>query len=213
MTFTETAIAGAYLLEMDKREDPRGFFSRAFCRDTFAERGLHPEWAQGNIGFSCRRGTLRGLHYQIEPHREVKMVRCVVGAIFDVVLDLRPVSATFGRWLGFQLEAGDGRLLYVPEGCAHGYLTLMDNTEVNYWVSRPYAPECERGVRWNDPAFAIEWPDVGALIVSEKDRGWPDYHPRQGAAADQSDRSDPTDLSDPKRPKSGVALPTGEQSR
>jgi dTDP-4-dehydrorhamnose 3,5-epimerase len=176
MIFVGMAIAGAYLLEMDRREDPRGFFARAFCRDTFARQGLSPEWAQANIGFSCRRGTLRGLHYQIEPRREVKMVRCVAGAIFDVLVDLRPASASFGQWLGVQLEAGDGRLLYVPEGCAHGYLTLADDTEVNYWVSQPYAPECERGVRWDDPSFAIDWPEVGPLIVSEKDRSWPDFN-------------------------------------
>jgi dTDP-4-dehydrorhamnose 3,5-epimerase len=141
----------------------------------FAARGLTADFVQCNESFSARKGTLRGLHYQAAPHGEVKLVRCVRGAIFDVLVDLRPDSSTYTRWFGAELTAANRRLLYIPEGCAHGYLTLEDQSEVEYPVSCAYHPDAERGIRWNDPRFAIAWPDVEPLTLSPKDRQWPDY--------------------------------------
>jgi dTDP-4-dehydrorhamnose 3,5-epimerase len=173
--FRETDVDGAVLIELERYEDERGFFARAWSRDEFAGRGLETSFVQANVGHSRRRGTLRGLHYQLAPHAEVKLVRCIRGAVFDVVVDLRPESPTHGRWHGVELSASNGRALYVPAGCAHGYLALVDASETFYEVTAAYTPHAERGIRWNDPGFAIRWPDVGALVVSEKDRGWPDY--------------------------------------
>ena len=175
MTFTPTAVEGAWLVDLDKRVDERGFFARAWCRDEFARQGLTPHLAQSNVAFTSAAATLRGLHYQVTPHQEAKLVRCTAGAIFDVLVDLRPDSPTFKRWLGVELTADNRRMLYVPEGCAHGYLTLRDNSETFYQVSAPYAQAAERGVRWNDPAFAIEWP-MTPRIISAKDRELPDFH-------------------------------------
>jgi dTDP-4-dehydrorhamnose 3,5-epimerase len=137
--------------------------------------------AQCNISFNERRGTLRGLHYQVPPHAEVKVIRCTSGAVFDVIVDLREGSETYTRWIGVELSAENRRMLYVPEGFAHGYLTLADETETFYQVSMPYAPDAERGARWDDPAFGIEWPQAGELVISEKDRRWPDFHPAAGS--------------------------------
>ena len=163
------------LVELERHEDERGSLARAWSRDEFAERGLETAFVQANIAHSRRRGTLRGLHYQLPPNEEVKLVRCVRGAIYDVVVDLRPDSPSYRGWHGEELTAESGRALYVPAGCAHGYLTLVDATETFYEVTAAYSPRDERGVRWDDPAFAIRWPDVDALLISEKDRGWPDY--------------------------------------
>ena len=177
MRFTETSVPGAYLIDPEPRGDERGFFSRLWCRDEFATHGLTADFVQCNDSFSARRGTLRGLHYQAAPFGEVKLVRCVRGSVFDVLVDLRADSPTYTRWFGVELTAENHRMLYVPEGCAHGYLTLEDRSEVEYPVSRAYRPEAERGVRWNDPQFGIEWPLGEPLTLSPKDRQWPDYQP------------------------------------
>jgi len=175
MRFTETAVQGAYLIDPEPRGDERGFFARMWCRDEFAARGLTADFVQCNDSFSVRRGTLRGLHYQAAPYGEVKLVRCVRGSVFDVLVDLRADSPTYTRWFGVELSAENHRMLYVPEGCAHGYLTLEDQSEVEYPVSRAYKAEAERGIRWNDPRFAIAWPLGEPLTLSPKDRQWPDY--------------------------------------
>lgn len=183
MIFTETELPGAFLVDLERREDDRGFFARAWCEDEFRDHGLSTRVAQCNVSFNHKRGTLRGMHYQEPPHGEVKLVRCTSGAIFDVIIDLRPDSPTYTRWIGVELTGANGQMLYVPEGFAHGYQTLADDTETFYQVSEFYAPRAERGVRWNDAAFAIEWP-LEVTIVSEKDAGWPDH--RTAAAVSRS---------------------------
>jgi dTDP-4-dehydrorhamnose 3,5-epimerase len=174
MRFTETRVSGAFIVEPEAKSDERGFFTRLWCRDEFARRGLNGEFVQCNGSFSHRIGTLRGLHYQSAPYEEVKLIQCVRGAIFDVLVDLRPTSKSYLRWFGMELNADNRSLLYVPAGCAHGYMTLQDDTEVVYPVSAPYQASAERGVRWNDPLFAIEWP-IAPTTVSPKDQSWPDY--------------------------------------
>lgn len=183
MIFTETELRGAVIVDLDRREDERGFFARAWCRREFEEQGLSAEVVQCNLSFNHRKGTLRGMHYQVEPYGEVKLIRCTRGAIYDVIVDLRPESPTYKRWTGVELTGENGRMLYVPEGFAHGYQTLADGTETFYQVSESYTPEAERGLRWDDPAFAIEWPEAEPRIISEKDRSWPDYDERAVAAA------------------------------
>ena len=177
MRFTETGVHGAYVIDVEPIGDDRGFFARMWCDDEFAARGLTSSFVQCNDSFSARRGTLRGLHYQAAPFEEVKLIRCVRGAIYDVVLDLRRDSPTYRRWAGTRLTADNRSMVYVPGGCAHGYLTLEDATEVVYPVSQLYRPGAERGVRWNDPRFAIDWPITESLTMSAKDRQWPDYQP------------------------------------
>ena len=180
MRFTETELPGAFVVELERREDERGFFARAWCEREFAEHGLDTRVSQCNVSFNERRATLRGLHYQVAPHAEVKLIRCTRGAVYDVIVDLRPESATYTRWIGVELNEENSRLLYVPEGFAHGYLTLADRTETFYQVSVPYARDAERGARWDDPAFGIEWPQTEGLVMSEKDRSWPDFEPERG---------------------------------
>ncbi len=175
MIFTETQLNPAFLVDLERREDERGFFARAWCEKEFGEHGLSTRVVQCNLSFNPRAGTLRGMHYQRAPYEEAKLVRCTRGAIYDVIVDLRPDSPTWKRWLGVELTAENRRMLYVPEGFAHGYQTLADETEVFYQVSEFYTPEAEGGVRWDDPAFAIQWPDVDERIMSEKDKTWPDY--------------------------------------
>jgi dTDP-4-dehydrorhamnose 3,5-epimerase len=165
--FEETRLAGAYIVEPQLRADDRGFFARAWCEHEFSEHNLVSHMVQGNISGSSKRGTLRGLHYQTAPHEEAKLVRCTRGAIYDVIVDLRPGSASHAQWLGVELTADNRRMLYVPEGFAHGYQTLADGTEVAYQVSAFYTPDVERGVRWNDSAFGIEWPITDDVILSE----------------------------------------------
>jgi dTDP-4-dehydrorhamnose 3,5-epimerase len=172
--FTETILTGVFIVEPERREDVRGFFARTWCEREFAARGLNTRIAQCGVSFNTRKGTLRGLHYQTPPYREAKLVRCTRGAIHDVVLDLRPESATFRRHLGLLLSAENRRMLYVPEGCAHGFQTLEDDTEVFYQISECYVPEHARGVRWNDPAFGIEWPP-GERTILDRDRDYPDF--------------------------------------
>lgn len=174
MIFEETRIAGVWLVKLDRFEDARGFFARSWDRDVFAERGLNPELAQCSISHNPKRRTLRGMHYQAAPHQEAKLVRCTSGAIFDVALDLRQRSATFGASFGTTISAENWIALYVPEGCAHGFLTLADSTEVLYQISVPYHPDAARGVRWDDPAFGISWPDR-VSVISERDRTYPDF--------------------------------------
>jgi dTDP-4-dehydrorhamnose 3,5-epimerase len=175
MRFTEGAVAGSFVIDMDPKGDDRGFFARAWCRDELQARGLVGSFVQCNDSFSAQRGTLRGLHCQRSPYDEVKLIRCIRGAVFDVLVDLRRDSPTFLRWFGTELTGENRRMLYVPAGCAHGYLTLEDATEVMYPVSHVYIPAAEIGVRWNDARFGIKWPDAGALTISPKDSQWPDY--------------------------------------
>jgi len=174
MIFIETNLLDAYIIEIEKREDERGFFARAWCKKEFEGHGINSDWVQANLGFSKKRGTLRGLHYQIVPYQEAKLMRCIKGAIFDVIIDVRPESPTYKRWLGVELTADNHKMLYIPAGFAHGYLSLVDNIETFYQVSQFYTPGAEQGIRWNDPAFGIEWP-LEAQVISDKDKSWPDY--------------------------------------
>jgi dTDP-4-dehydrorhamnose 3,5-epimerase len=176
MIFTPTPLAGAHLVDLEKRGDARGFFARVFCEREFAAAGLETRFVQVNNSLSAKRGTLRGLHYQLPPAAEVKLVRCLKGALWDVIVDLRPDSPTFRRWFGAELTAENRRMMYVPRGFAHAILTLTDETEALYLVSAFYAPEQERGVRWNDPAIGIEWP-LTPVEISPKDAAWPDLSP------------------------------------
>ena len=182
MIFKETELPGAYVIDLERREDERGFFARAWCEDEFAAHGLSTRVAQCNLSWNERQGTLRGMHFQRPPHAEVKLIRCTRGAIYDVIVDLRPESPAHGRWIGVELTAENRRLLYVPEGFAHGYQTLEDDTETYYQVSVPYAPGAEDGLRWDDPAIGIEWPETYERVISAKDRAWPNFDPA-GAAA------------------------------
>lgn len=172
MIFTPLDIDGVYQLELEPKTDARGFFSRAYCREEFLKYGLIPDMAQANIAWSIRRGTLRGLHYQTKPHEEAKLLRCTRGAAWLVVADIRPESPTFGKWISLELSVDNRRQLYVPPGCAQGYQTLVDNTELYYQMSVFYAPAYARGVRFDDPMFQIEWP-LEISIISEIDKSWP----------------------------------------
>ncbi|MBO9650486.1 MAG: dTDP-4-dehydrorhamnose 3,5-epimerase [Variovorax sp.] len=182
MIFNETPLKGAYTIELEKRGDERGFFARLFCAREFAEKNLASQFVQINNSLSGARGTLRGMHYQLAPHDEVKLVRCIQGALFDVIVDLRPDSPTFRRWHGAELSASNRRMMYVPAGFAHGFLTLKDDTEALYLVNSFYAPDAERGLRFNDPALGIEWPS-DPTVISAKDEAWPLLDPAGGAAA------------------------------
>ena len=172
MRFTETDIVGAKVIDPNPHEDDRGRFMRAWCVREFAEHGIDFVPVQANMGFSVRMGTTRGMHFQTEPALEAKLVRCTRGAIFDVVLDLRPASPSYGKWHGTELTAENGRMLYLPEGCAHGYQTLQEGTEMHYMASAYYTPSAARGARFDDPAFRIQWP-LDVTLVSEQDRNWP----------------------------------------
>ena len=174
MTFIETKLNGAYVIEIQKLEDTRGFFARTWCKNEFERHGLISHLMQANISFSNKKGTLRGMHYQIAPNQESKLVRCTKGAIYDVIIDLRPNSLTYKQWLGIELTAENYKMLYVPESFAHGFQTLENDTEVIYQVSQFYAPQSERGVRYNDPAFGIKWP-VDVQVITDKDNNWADY--------------------------------------
>jgi dTDP-4-dehydrorhamnose 3,5-epimerase len=174
-----TPLAGVAVVELDLLEDERGSFARTFDAEAFRAAGLDPRVAQCNTSFNARAGTLRGLHYQAEPHGEGKLVRCTRGAIFDVAVDLRPGSETFCRWFGVELRAGGSASLYIPAGLAHGFQTLADASEVHYQMTYPYVPEAARGVRWDDPAFGIAWPDPGPAgrTLSPRDAAYPDFVP------------------------------------
>jgi dTDP-4-dehydrorhamnose 3,5-epimerase len=175
MIFTETELQGAYVIDIEPIRDNRGFFSRMWCQKEFGQRGLVKEFVQANITFSPGRGTIRGFHYQTAPHKEIKLVRCVRGAIYDVIIDLRPESLTYGQWLAVDLTADNRRMIYIPEGFAHGYQTTVDDTEVFYQVAQFYAPEHERGIRWDDPAIGVPWPITDEVTLSAKDKRWSDF--------------------------------------
>ena len=176
MKLIETPLAGAYVIELDKRGDNRGFFARVFCTRECEKHGLVNKFVQVNNSLSGPRGTLRGMHYQLPPRAETKVVRCIQGAFWDVILDLRPESPSFGEWFGTELSAENRRMMYAPKGCAHGFITLTDDAESFYFVDEFYSPEYERGVRWNDERFSIRWP-IEPCIISDKDRGHRDFDP------------------------------------
>jgi dTDP-4-dehydrorhamnose 3,5-epimerase len=174
MIFTETELPGSYIIEPQKFEDERGFFARGWCQHEFEEHGLVACIVQANISYNCKRGTLRGMHYQVAPHSETKLIRCTRGALYDVIVDLRPASSTYRQWIGVELSEDNYKMLYVPEGFAHGFITLADNTEATYQVSAFYTPGAERGLRYDDPAFAIAWP-LPVAVISKKDKNWSDF--------------------------------------
>ena len=174
MIFKETKLKGAYIIELEPLEDERGFFARSCCQKEFEEHGLNPRIVQCNISYNKRKGTLRGMHYQVAPYEEAKLVSCIRGAIYDVIIDLKEHSPTYRQWFAVELTAENYRMLYVPEGFAHGFQTLKDDTVVFYQMSEFYHPECARGVRWNDPAFGIDWP-LRHPILSERDQGYLDF--------------------------------------
>lgn len=175
MIFTETPLHGALVIEPQRVEDVRGFFARTWCTDEFAAHGLNGRLVQCSISWNARRGTLRGMHYQIAPRAEAKLVRCTSGAIYDVIIDLRPESSTYTQWFGVELSKENHRALYVPEGFAHGFQTLTDDSEVLYQMSEFYAPEYARGVRWNDQTFGIVWPEMDERIISSRDQQFADF--------------------------------------
>jgi dTDP-4-dehydrorhamnose 3,5-epimerase len=177
--FRETRVAGALVFEPERHVDHRGSFARLWCARELAERGLDARLAQTSLSTNPRRGTLRGLHYSVAPHAEAKVVRCVRGAVYDVLVDLRPASPTYGRWCAETLTADNGLAVYAPEGVAHGFVTIEDATDVLYQISEFYDPSCARGVRWNDPAFGVAWPEANP-ILSDRDRSYPDYRPADG---------------------------------
>lgn len=176
MQFHQTPLHGAYLIDLERRGDERGFFARVFCENEFKNAGLVPNFVQVNNSLSGQAGTLRGLHYQLAPSAEVKVVRCLHGSLFDAIVDLRPDSPTYLKWFGAELNEDNRRMMYVPRGFAHAILTLKDNTEALYLVSAFYAPNEERGMRWNDPRIGIEWP-IQPAEISAKDGQWPDFNP------------------------------------
>lgn len=174
MILSELPLAGGYLIEPEYREDERGHFARIWCAREFAQHGLSTALVQVNIGYSKRKGTLRGMHFQNAPHAEVKLVRCTRGAVYDVMVDLRPESPTHGRWYGAELTPDNGKMLYIPERFGHGYLTLTNHAEISYQTSRPYVADAATGVAYNDPAFGIDWP-MEPTVLSDADRNWPPY--------------------------------------
>jgi len=172
--FKETKLQGAYLLEPEKFEDQRGFFARSFSQAEFADYGLRTQFVEAGISFNLKKHTVRGMHFQAPPHAQAKLVRCTRGAIYDVMIDLRPESPTYKQWFAQTLTAENRLMLYIPENFAHGFETLEDNSELFYQLSAGYHPPSERGVRWNDPAFAIQWPETERIIINERDRTYPD---------------------------------------
>jgi dTDP-4-dehydrorhamnose 3,5-epimerase len=176
--FTPTALQDAVIIDVERRADERGYLARTYCEEEFADNGLVTRFVQASTIYSRKRNTLRGLHFQKPPHAEVKLVRCTRGAARVTIVDLRPDSSTYMQWLGVELSPCNCRLLYVPKGFAQGYQTLVDDTEVVYQMSHEYVPKSASGVRWNDPAFGIQWPAATQRIISERDRAWPDYETR-----------------------------------
>lgn len=174
MIFTQTKLNGLFVIEPERSEDERGFFARTWCRREFETNGINVDFVQCNISFNRKKGALRGMHYQITPNQEAKLVRCTSGAIYDVIIDLRHDSETFKQWISVELTNENRKMIYIPEGFAHGFLTLENNTEVFYQMSVYYAPESARGVRWNDSAFCITWP-IDVKVISDKDNKYPDF--------------------------------------
>jgi dTDP-4-dehydrorhamnose 3,5-epimerase len=174
MKFTPTSIDGAWLIDLEPLADDRGDFARLYCRETFLQHGVDLPVPQANLAVNTARGTLRGMHYQAAPHEEGKLIHCTGGSVYDVLADLRPGSPTRGRWFGVELSAENRRAVYGPPGCAHGYISLTDRAVMLYLMGRAYVPSAARGVRWNDPRLAIDWP-MQPLLVSDRDRAWPDW--------------------------------------
>ncbi len=174
MIFQETKLQGVFEITIEPKADERGFFARTWCQQEFETHGLSPRLSQCSISFNNKRGTLRGMHYQAAPYPEAKLVRCTKGSLCDVVVDLRPQSPTFKQWIGITLTAEKRNMMYVAEGCAHGFITLEDETEIFYQISEFFKPELSRGVRWNDPVFCIDWPEA-VTVISERDRTYPDF--------------------------------------
>ncbi len=173
MTFNATPLDGVLFVELEPKLDERGFFARIWCENELGDYGLDAKIAQVSLSYNRRRGTLRGLHYRVAPHAESKIVRCIRGAMYDVAVDLRPESPSYLQWVGVELTSDNRKSIYIPEGCAHGFQTLEDDTEVLYLLSQHYAPDAERGLRWDDRAIGIAWPHVDTRIMSERDRNWP----------------------------------------
>jgi dTDP-4-dehydrorhamnose 3,5-epimerase len=174
MIFRATPLSGAFLIDLSKFEDERGFFAHTWSASEFARHGLESRMVECSVSWNTKRGTLRGMHYQAAPHGQAKLVRCTKGSIFDVIVDLRRASPTFQQWIGVELTAVNRRMLYIPDGFAHGFQTLEDETEVFYQMSSPYVPASGRGVRWNDPAFGIAWPQPDGPIINQRDNNYPD---------------------------------------
>jgi len=174
MKFNSTTLRDAWLIELEPVVDSRGYFARTFCIDEFAAKGLETKFAQHSVSFSARKGTIRGMHYQREPHGEVKLVRCIKGSVWDVIIDIRPSSPTYRYWQGFELSSANRNQLYIPKGFAHGFQTLSDDVEINYLISEPYSPQSSSGIRHDDPAFEIHWPQP-VTEISSKDLSWPDF--------------------------------------
>lgn len=174
LIFKETKLKGAFTIELEMHQDDRGFFARTFCKNELEDNGLISDVAQANMSLSKKRGTMRGMHYQKAPFEETKLIRCTKGAIYDVIIDLRPDSPTYKQWIGVELTESNYKMLFVPKDFAHGFLTLLDDSEVMYLVSQFYAPGSELGIRWNDPQFSIQWP-FDVQVISEKDQQWPDF--------------------------------------
>jgi dTDP-4-dehydrorhamnose 3,5-epimerase len=172
MIFKETKLKGAWIIQPEQLEDERGFFSRTFCQEIFRDYGLHTDFVQSSISFNKKKGTIRGMHYQISPHEEVKLVRCTRGAVYDVIIDIRAASPTFKEWMAIELTAENRLTFYIAKGFAHGFQTLEDNTEVYYQMTEFYHPESSRGVRWDDPAFCIKWPEERTKIISLQDQSY-----------------------------------------
>jgi len=174
MIFIETKLKDAFIIELEPIGDERGFFARTFCRREFESHGLYPNFVQCNISHNLKKGTLRGMHYQTAPYEEAKLVRCMMGAIYDVIIDIRPNSTTYKKWISAELTDENRKMIYVPQGFAHGFMTLMDDTEVFYQMSEFFMPEYVRGIRWNDPTFSINWP-ADVTVISEKDQKYDDF--------------------------------------
>lgn len=174
MIFTETKLKGAYVIDVERRADPRGFFARAWCENEFDSHGISTRFVQSNIGFSHKKGTLRGMHFQTAPFQEVKLVRCTMGRVIDVAIDLRPDSPTYREWISVELSSDNRKMLFIPEGCAHGYITLVDDTELLYETSQFYASAHASGVLYNDPAFGVVWP-ASVRVISDADMNWPQF--------------------------------------
>jgi dTDP-4-dehydrorhamnose 3,5-epimerase len=174
MKFIETKLKGSFIIDPERLEDERGFFARSWCQQEAKQYGLEPEWLQCNVSYNKSKGTMRGMHYQAAPFEESKLVRCTMGAICDVIIDLRPDSVTFKKWTAVELSSENRRMFYIPGGFAHGFLTLQDSTEIFYQMSEFYAPACARGVRWNDPAFGILWP-TDIAVISAQDQNYPNF--------------------------------------
>ena len=174
MIFNQTKLDGAYIIDLDRHEDERGFFARTWCHQEFSDHGLNADIAQTSISFNKHAGTLRGMHFQIEPYEETKLVRCTRGALHDVIIDLRTGSPNYKQWTAVELSADNYRMLYIPAGFAHGFITLEDNTEATYMISDPYVPDSASGIRWDDLAFDVKWPRA-IEVISDRDLEWPDY--------------------------------------